>query len=318
MRTTMRSESTLVPPVTDERSPPDSRMTGADSPVMADSSTEAMPSMISPSPGMSWPASTTTRSPLRSCDAGTASSAARPSTSRRAVVSWRILRSVAACALPRPSATASAKLAKSTVNHSQTVTVAENQSGACPAAWCDDVAHEERRRQHAADLDDEHDRVLRQQARVQLAEAVDDRPAAGSTDRTARVCLGVAISTPSPHARRSARRWGRATAPGRRSGADDDDDADEQRGEQDAVGGEGAGPGGTVFLLSIEPAMARTGTIMRKRPTSMVDAERDVPPGRVGVEPGEGRAVVAGAADVGVEDLADRPCGPPLFSDETP
>jgi len=51
MRTTMRSESTLVPPVTAERSPPDSRMTGADSPVIADSSTEATPSVISPSEG---------------------------------------------------------------------------------------------------------------------------------------------------------------------------------------------------------------------------------------------------------------------------
>ena len=37
MLTTMRSESTRVPPVTALRSPPDSRMTGADSPVMADS-----------------------------------------------------------------------------------------------------------------------------------------------------------------------------------------------------------------------------------------------------------------------------------------
>src|SRR6184192_948086 len=37
--TTTRSESTVVPPVTADRSPPDSRMTGADSPVMADSST---------------------------------------------------------------------------------------------------------------------------------------------------------------------------------------------------------------------------------------------------------------------------------------
>ena len=50
--TTMRSDSTVVPPVTADRSPPDSRMTGADSPVMADSSTEAMPSTTSPSPGM--------------------------------------------------------------------------------------------------------------------------------------------------------------------------------------------------------------------------------------------------------------------------
>ena len=54
MRTTMRSESTRVPPVTPERSPPASRITGADSPVIADSSTDATPSMISPSPGMIW------------------------------------------------------------------------------------------------------------------------------------------------------------------------------------------------------------------------------------------------------------------------
>jgi hypothetical protein len=56
IRTTMRSERTLVPPVTEERSPPDSRMTGADSPVMVDSSTLARPSMISPSEGMTSPA----------------------------------------------------------------------------------------------------------------------------------------------------------------------------------------------------------------------------------------------------------------------
>ena len=38
--TTIRSESTRVPPVTALRSPPDSRITGADSPVIADSSTD--------------------------------------------------------------------------------------------------------------------------------------------------------------------------------------------------------------------------------------------------------------------------------------
>ena len=41
-----------MPPVTAERSPPASRITGADSPVIADSSTEPTPSMISPSAGM--------------------------------------------------------------------------------------------------------------------------------------------------------------------------------------------------------------------------------------------------------------------------
>ncbi len=116
----MRSERTLVPPVTAERSPPDSRMTGADSPVMADSSTEAMPSMISPSLGMTSPASQTTVSPLERFAAGTSSS--RPSAKRRrASVSERILRRVSAWALPRPSAMASAKLANMTVKNSQMV-----------------------------------------------------------------------------------------------------------------------------------------------------------------------------------------------------
>ena len=61
--TTIRSLSTRVPPVTADRSPPDSRMTGADSPVIADSSTEAMPSITVPSPGITSPATTTTVSP---------------------------------------------------------------------------------------------------------------------------------------------------------------------------------------------------------------------------------------------------------------
>ena len=56
MRTTISSESTRVPPVTAERSPPDSRITGADSPVIADSSTLAMPSITSPSLGITSPA----------------------------------------------------------------------------------------------------------------------------------------------------------------------------------------------------------------------------------------------------------------------
>src|SRR5277367_4745347 len=120
MWTTIWSDSTLVPPVTAERSPPDSRMTGADSPVMADSSTEATPSMTSPSPGMNSPAVTTTTSPERSFELATAST--EPSARRRlAWVSARALRRVSACALPRPSAMASAKFAKSTVNHSQRV-----------------------------------------------------------------------------------------------------------------------------------------------------------------------------------------------------
>ncbi|SCD72277.1 hypothetical protein GA0115246_105123 [Streptomyces sp. SolWspMP-sol7th] len=126
IRTTTRSERTRVPPVTAQRSPPDSRMTGADSPVMADSSTEATPSTTSPSPGMTSPASQTTRSPTRSAPPGTCSSVV-PSR-RRATVSPRVRRRDAACALPRPSATASARFAKSVVSHSHAAIVQPNHS----------------------------------------------------------------------------------------------------------------------------------------------------------------------------------------------
>jgi hypothetical protein len=120
MRTLIQSDSTRVPPVTADRSPPDSRITGADSPVIADSSTEATPSTISPSPGMNSPALTSTTSPFRRDGAGTVS--VLPSArSRAATVSVRARRSVSACALPRPSAIASAKLAKMTVIHSHAV-----------------------------------------------------------------------------------------------------------------------------------------------------------------------------------------------------
>ena len=71
MRTLIQSESTCVPPVTAERSPPDSRMTGADSPVIAASLTEATPSITSPSDGMVSPASTRTTSPTRRLVPGT-------------------------------------------------------------------------------------------------------------------------------------------------------------------------------------------------------------------------------------------------------
>jgi hypothetical protein len=116
-----------VPPVTALRSPPDSRITGADSPVTADSSTEAIPSITVPSPGISSPASTTTTSPRRSSDAGFS-----PPSRSRAIVSVRIARRDAAWALPRPSASASARLANTTVSHSQIVTLKVNHAGSSP------------------------------------------------------------------------------------------------------------------------------------------------------------------------------------------
>ena len=126
MRTISQSESTRVPPVTLLRSPPLSRMTGALSPVMALSSTEATPSMTSPSPGIRSPASTSTTSSFAQAVDGRRRRASCRRRSRGSSqqflgrarrAAWP--RSASAWALPRPSAIASAKLANSTVNHSQ-------------------------------------------------------------------------------------------------------------------------------------------------------------------------------------------------------
>ena len=140
-RTTIQSDSTVVPPVTAERSPPASRMTGADSPVMALSSTEAAPMTISPSAGICSFAATKNRSFflrmaeftssawMRKNSAGSSACAplaTRPSLSLWAITSRLAARKASACALPRPSAMASAKFANSTVSHSTTETAMMN------------------------------------------------------------------------------------------------------------------------------------------------------------------------------------------------
>ena len=85
--------------------------------------------MTSPSLGIRSPVSTSTRSPCLSAAASTRLNARDWAASMRfALVSVRVRRRVSAWALPRPSATASAKLANSTVNHSQTVIWPENSA----------------------------------------------------------------------------------------------------------------------------------------------------------------------------------------------
>jgi hypothetical protein len=71
--TMSQSDRTRVPPVTELRSPPLSRITGALSPVIAASFTEATPSTTVPSAGIKSPVSTSTRCPLRRDAADTVS-----------------------------------------------------------------------------------------------------------------------------------------------------------------------------------------------------------------------------------------------------
>ena len=92
----------------------------------------------------------------------------RPRRSRRAVSSLRVARSASAWALPRPSAMASARFAKTTVSQSQKATTPVNQQAlGLPA---DQVGQEDPRGDGAADLDDEHHRVADLDPRVELAE----------------------------------------------------------------------------------------------------------------------------------------------------
>ena len=123
MRTMSQSESTRVPPVTALRSPPLSRMTGALSPVIALSSTEATPSIDLAVAGdhVAGLDQDDVALPERAAGDGRGAGSRGPARgSFLAWTSWRVRRSASACALPRPSAIASAKLAKSTVNQSQT------------------------------------------------------------------------------------------------------------------------------------------------------------------------------------------------------
>ena len=95
-----------------------------------------------------------------------------------ATVSWRIARSVSACARPRPSANASAMFANTTVSHSQ-IEIVERVPGRLVAA-AERLAAEHLDepgdgRDHRADLDHEHHRVADLHARVELDEAVDQR-----------------------------------------------------------------------------------------------------------------------------------------------
>ncbi len=141
-----------------------------------------------------------------------------PFTSLRAVVSWRIRRSVSAWALPRPSATASAKLAKSTVNQSQRVTETVNQSGAAPAGW---RRRSRSQRRVVSTLPTSTTNMTgffatsRGASFLRLSSAA-ARRMAGSKSESCLGLEGAMARTPFRGGRGSARRSGRATAPGRR------------------------------------------------------------------------------------------------------
>src|ERR1035437_7981448 len=305
--TTMRSESTVVPPVTAERSPPASRMTGADSPVMAHSLTDAMPSTTVPSPGIISFTSTTTRSSFLSWVDGTRSSrCAFPSpTSRRATVSVRARRSASACALPRPSATASAKFAKKTVAQSQNTIWSWNPKrpfGERPGSRKSVVA-----RAPTSTMNMTGFFIIRAGfSLVKASTAARERIA-----RSRREVGFVRVTVASPSEELSgahqemlhdgAQRKGGEE----REGADDQDHADEEHDEDRPVHGKGS-DGLRHFLLRRKRSRdAQQGDDHQEAAEEHREAQGHVVEVRVRVQPGEGATVVPRGAREGVEDLGE-------------
>src|ERR1700689_1150056 len=310
----IRSDSTVVPPVTADRSPPDSRMTGADSPVMADSSTEATPSTTSPSPGMTWPASTTTKSPSVSAVPGTDSSRSEAGSepgcqeiSRRAIVSRLARRRVSAWALPRPSATASARLAKTTVSHSQTTMVQLNADGVRMAVYMHSTAPTSTTNMTGflswtrgssflnASGVDRHSIFGSSRPPPTRRGSVACLEEAGAGVPGVSVVTDISVKSFCEDSQRERREVGQAD--------EDEDHADEHADEQRRSRIQRSGARRCRRLSGQRPGQAE-GEDLRCEPAEQHrDAAGDLVEGRSGAQAGEGRPVVVGLGGVRVHDL---------------
>ena len=161
-RMTIRSLVTRVPPVTALRSPPLSRTTGADSPVIADSSTVAMPATTSPSAAIRSPAVQTMRSPILSSLLGTTTSR-----SSDQLAGGRLG--------PHPAQLVGVRLSPALGHRLGEVReeAGEPQPEADLQVEAREVDEQPDRRQDRAEPHDEHDEVLDLVARVQLREGAD-------------------------------------------------------------------------------------------------------------------------------------------------
>src|SRR5262245_19350972 len=341
-RMTRWSLTSVVPPVTELRmSVPGSSRTGADSPVIAASLTKPMPSITSPSPAIVSPSPTTMTSPLRSSPEPTSSTV--PSGRRRwAVVSERVLRSVAAWARPRASATASAYVAKRTVNQSQipiwnwkpAPAWAAGSAGWRPVTFASQISVT-----RTAVISTTNITGLLISSRGSSL-----RKACGTADRSrsgSRIPRGLGGSAPAGFWPPSVtNRWKRRVPRPRsidmrervrlmesghlsgvleellddgaegergkeREGPDDDHDADQQDGPQDAGRWERPERGRDAALGCHRPGEGEDRDDHPVAADQHRQAAGDVVEGRVPAESSERGAVVAGLAGEGVEDLAE-------------
>src|SRR5512146_610264 len=303
IRTMIRSDTTRLPPVTALRSPPASRITGADSPVMADSSTEATPSITSPSPGMISPALTMTTSSFLSSSAGTTSST--PSSLRRfAIVCVRVFRSASAWALPLPSAMASAKLANSTVNHNQTDTCRPKPNGSSA----------ERKRSPTV-VRDAPTSVTNITGFFIIVRGCSFRNEAMTAFRriagSKRECFFLAMgnSFSEDHVRSNHQEMldDGSKGKGREEGQhpDDQDRAYEQDNESNTGDGKGSSALRNDLLSRQVPREGENGHHEEEPTDQHGDGQRCVVPGSVCGQSGEGAPVVGRGGGEGVQDLAE-------------
>src|SRR5450759_4051680 len=296
------SESTRVPPVTAERSPPDSRMTGADSPVMADSSTEATPSIISPSDGINSPADTKTTSPARSFELCTCS-VRSPSTMRLAIVSERAFLRVSACALPRPSAMASAKLANSTVNHSHNVICKLNLKSAPPRNSNTVVITLPTSTTNITGLP-----IMWRGSNFSRESTIARRtilPCHTAFDFDLFLAMFEASERLTCRHQQVLKDWSQAERREKCQRADDQNHADQKHGEQRRSNRKRSQRRRNIFLLRQIAGDRQHRDHHQETPDQHGEADGRVVPERVGIQSAEGRAVVAGPGNKCVQHLAE-------------
>src|SRR5262245_11187138 len=314
MRTTIQSERTRVPPVTALRSPPASRITGALSPVMALSSTDAMPSTISPSLAMNSPAVTSTMSPLRRSALVVLTYLAEAGSNPRrgasasffAVRSRRARLRLSACAFPRPSAMASAKLANRTVNQSQRDTAKMNQAGASPrarSAWMKSAVV---RTLPTSTTNMTGLRTCMRGSSLRNESTSAPRTVVGSNSERALACVDMregVLASGGQHQLLDDRSQRERRDEGERP--NDDDDADQHRDEERRVRRERPGARRHELLPRQRAGDGERGDGEPVARHQQRDAAEQVVEGNVGVEAREGAAVVVAHGAEGVEDLAE-------------
>src|ERR1051326_3143381 len=217
-----------------------------------------------------------------------------------------VRRRLAAWALPRPSATASAKFANNTVNHSHRLIWPEKDA---PAP----TTRSRTNRIVVATETISTTNMTGLRHKVAGLSFLKDSPTAGpriegwNSDK-ALACVVIFVTPLVQGSSLHREMLGqRPERDGREIGqpADDRDDADQQSDKQTAIGREGAGRGRRDVLRGQRAGDREHRNDHEEAADQHREADRRVVEGRVRGEPAKGAAVVAGPLRIGVEPFAE-------------